>query len=64
MYIQVISVNKPQNKDFIGKIYKVIRTKKDKNQKWCYVVNGTRKIFQKTHCIVLNNVLQFKRKRS
>jgi hypothetical protein len=64
MYIQVINVNKPENKKFIGNIYKVKRTKKDIKERWCYVVDGTQKIFQKTNCIVLNNVLEFKKKRS
>lgn len=61
MYVEVIKVNKPENKHFIGNVYKVKGEKKDVSNKDCYVFFNTKKIFEKKHCIVLENVLEFNR---
>ena len=61
MYIKIIQTNKPENKHFIGNIYKVRGEKKDTDNKDCYVLFNTIKIFEKKHCIILDNVLEFNR---
>jgi len=61
MFIKIINVKKKENKNLIGNVYKIRSEKKDTDNKDCYVLFNTIKIFEKKHCIVLDNVLEFNR---
>ena len=63
MYAQIVNTKYAKNNGYIGSVYKIIGETTDVNGEKCFEFDGTPKIFKKSDCIVLENVLEF-RKRS
>lgn len=63
MMIKILKVKQSKNKEFIGKVFEVVGTKKARAGEKCYIVNtklGIR-LFVIDDCEKLENVLMLKR---
>lgn len=62
MFIQIINVRQDKNKNLIGNIYKVKGTKiAEDDGSECFTLHGTRKIFRKLDCKILDNVIPLRK---
>lgn len=62
MYAQIVNTKYAKNNGYIGSIYKVRGEKVDIMGEECFMFEGTPKIFKKSDCIILSNVLEFKKR--